>query len=263
MDPSDTVLVAAADALRLSAADLSRILSFNTALPLARAATIDEAQLVERRLKHLEIRTMVASDAELGMDETGPTKVRAIDLDNNGVSAYQTPELPAHRFEWRDLELVVVGRLTVKRVELKEEPTARSESQILDASEFFRDEAILDLYTSKQITPYRIAANSFDFSCLGKKKGLMAGQNFSALLDVFREFASHAGFDDSYNSVRRALEPVWPSQQENESSGWRRERPGKYSVGTVTEVSNEFQFQLYSRLRYFVQCKVKATDEDS
>lgn len=262
IDPGEAALAEAADALRLTAADLARILSFNMPLPLARAATIDEAELVERRLTRLEIGTMVVSDAELGLDGTGPIKVRAIDVDDDGVRAFQTPELPAHQFEWEDLELVVVGRLIVKRVELKEEQTGRSENQILDASEFFTDEAVLDLYTSQQTAPYRIAANSFDFSCLGNRKGLLAGKNLSALLELFREFARQAEFDDSYNSVRKALEAVWPSQQENESRGWHRERPGKYSVGTVTEVNNEFQFQRYSRLRYLVWSKLEATTDE-
>ena len=40
---------------------------------------------------------------------------------------------------------------------------------------------------------------------------------------------------------------------ETQSSGWRRERPGKLSVGVATTKSNETQFTRYSRLRYWEQ----------
>jgi hypothetical protein len=141
----------------------------------------------------------------------------------------------------------------VKRVELKEQKGVRAENRILDASEFATDETVVDLYTNRQAVPYRIAANSFDFSCLEKNKGLVATENISTLLNLIREHAPHAEYDDSFQSVRKALEVVWPSDQQNESSGWRRERPGKYSIGSVTELSTETQFLRYSRLRYYFQ----------
>ena len=140
------------------------------------------------------------------------------------------------------------ARLTIKRVELKERKGGRAENSILDSSEFVTDETVVDLYTRKQTMPYRIAANSFDFSCLGSSKGLLAGQNLIRLLQLFRERAPQVEFDDSFNSVRKTLEPVWPSNQQNESSGWRRERPGKYSIGSVMVLNNEMQFSRYSRL---------------
>lgn len=239
-----------ADLLRLQAADLALILSLRLPLPLARAATIDEASLVERRLSNLGFNTRIVSDAELGTDTAAPIKVRALEIDDAQIFAFQTPEAPAIRIAWTDFVLFVVGRLTVKRVELKEQKGARLENRILDASEFTTDETAVDLYTREQTTPYRITANSFDFSCLGRNKGLLASDNISRLINVFRQHAPYAGFDDSFNSVRKALEPVWPSEQQNESSGWRRERPGKYSIGSVTELSNEMQFLRYSRLRY-------------
>jgi hypothetical protein len=158
--------------------------------------------------------------------------------------------------------LLVTGRLIVKRVELKEQKGKRAENSILDASEFFTDEAVIELYTSEQAAPYRIAANSFDFSCLDDKKSLIAGENIAVLVNLFRDYAPRAVFDDSYNSVRKGLEAVWASEQQNETRGWRRERPGKYSIGSVNETSNESQFLRYSRLRYYLLRQAKTnTDE--
>jgi hypothetical protein len=149
--------------------------------------------------------------------------------------------------------LLVVGRLVIKRVELKERKGKRAENTIMDTSEFVTDETVVDFYTRQQAMPYRIAANGFDFSCLGASKGLLAAENISRLLQLFRERASQLEFNDSFNSMRKVLEPVWPSAQQNEASGWRRERPGKYSIGSVMELNNENQFSRYSRLRHYLQ----------
>jgi hypothetical protein len=51
--------------------------------------------------------------------------------------------------------------------------------------------------------------------------------------------------------LRQILDLVWTAQQETQSSGWRRERPGKLSVGVATINSNEVQFTRYSRLRRY------------
>jgi hypothetical protein len=243
-------LAEAADLLRLRPEDLSRILIAGTPLPLARSATIDEAQLVQRRLSLLGIDSIIMPDAEPGTDSSGVMKVRALEIEESGLYVYQTPETPFIEISWSDLVLLVVGRLIVKRVELKERKAARAENSILHSSEFATDETVADFFTRKQTMPYRIAANSFDFSCLGSRKGLLVGENIARLLELFREHAPHAEYDDAFNSVRKTLEPVWPSEQQHESSGWRRDRPGKYSIGSVMELSNEMQFLRYSRLRH-------------
>lgn len=261
---TDENRAAAVDLLRLSGADLDRILSSEIPLPLARAATMDEATLIKRRLDSLGINSDIMSEAASPSD-AGAIKLRALEIEEAGVFAYQTPETPAIQFVWSDVLLLVVGRLIVKRVELKEQKgkRARAENRITDSSEFVTDETVVDLYTRKQATPYRIMANSFDFSCLAQSKGLMAGENMSTLLKLIREQAPQAEYDDSFNSVRKALEAVWPSERQNESSGWRRERPGKYSIGSVMERSNETQFQRYSRLRYYLQTGAKPKSDDA
>ena len=262
-DPGEAGLREAAELLRLRPEELARILSSTKPLPLARAATIDEASLVQRRLGAIGIETRIVAEAEPGTDAMGPIRVRALDIDEAGIYAYQTPESPAIHIPWSDFVLLVTGRLTVRRVELKEEK-ARVENRILDASEFVTDETVVDLYTTKNTTAYRIAASSFDFSCLENKKGLVAAENISTLIRLFRDYAPHVEYDDSFNSVRKTLEFVWPSEQQNESSGWRRERPGKYSIGSVTALSNDSQFLRYSRLCYQLRTEATTkTNDDS
>lgn len=243
----------AADLLRLRADDLKRILTAATALPLARAATIEDAQLIQRRLKPLGIDCGIMADAETGTDGPALIRVRGLEIEESEVLAYQTPDAPFIALAWCDCMLLVTGRVMVKRVELNERKGKRGENSILDSSEFVTDETFVDLYARTQTMPFRIAANNFDFSCLGSRKGLLVGENIVRLIQLLRKQAPHAEYDDSFNSLRKTLEPVWPSEQENESLGWRRDRPGKYSIGSVIEMSNEMQFSRYSRLRRYVQ----------
>ncbi len=247
---TDEQMAEAADLLKLAPESLQRILSTELALPLARAATIDEAMLVERRLNRLGIDNVIVTDDELGSVEARPVRVRSMDIGADSMHLYQMPETPGIEVLWSDLVLVVLGRLVVKRVEVREQKAARDENRILDANEFFTDEAVLEFYVAGQPTPFRITANGFDFSCLGEMKGLVAGENLLALLGLFRARAPQLEVDESYKLARKALDAVWPSQQENVAAGWRRDRPGKYTIGSATEISNEMQFQRYSRLRH-------------
>lgn len=259
---SEPNLTEAADLLRLATEDLSRILSAAIPLPLARAASLDEAMLVQRRLSAIGIESVIFPDGERPAETRELIKVRAIDLDEGGLYAYQSPDAPSIYLPWSDLVLLVSGRLLVKRIELKEQKAKRAENRIIAASEFATDETVIDFYRHDQTTPYRIAANSFDFSCLGAEKSLLSGENLASLVRLFREKAPHALFDDSFNEVRKTLEPVWPSTQVNESSGWRREWPGKISLGTATELNNETQFLRYSRLRYHLLTQYNSETKD-
>src|SRR5215510_3965072 len=78
-----------------------------------------------------------------------------------------------------------------------------------------------------------------------------AGEGTAGYERVLVARAVNAEFDDSYPRVRNLLELAWGTQQENQSSGWRRSAPGKLSVGLSTTKSNETQFTRYSRLRYY------------
>jgi hypothetical protein len=251
----------AATLLRLTSIELQRIIELKMPMPVARAATLDEALLVQRRLGAMGIGTRVVTDAELGGEETGTTKVRSVAFDAAGIKAFPTPETAAIDIRWSDFELMVAGRLITRRVEVKEQKGGREDNSIVGSSEFFTDEPVFELHTTGPGSPYRFAANSFDFSCLGEQKSLMAAENLATLLKRFSDDAPQAGSDETYNLVRKALETVWPSQQQNESGGWRRERPGKYIVGSTTETSNERQFTRYSRLRYFLFAEAKETKQ--
>lgn len=260
---SQTEEAEAAEVLKLSQTDLARIMSGEGPLPVARTGSIDEAHLIQRRLRRLGLETRIVADEEL-VNEAASVRVRAVDIDDECLWAYQTPESSAIQLPWSDLLLFVMGRLLVKRIALTEQRAARNENRILDSSEFFTDESVLDFYAAKDATTYRINANSFDFSCLRTRKKLLVAENMSVLVEVFQDHAPHAEWDDSYGAARNALDAVWPAEQHNESSGWRRDRPGKHVIGSTTKVSNATQFLKYSRLRYHFQRTLPTeTNEDA
>lgn len=249
---STEVINSAASLLHLPSGDVKRIVDFGVALPLARTATSDDALLISGRLKTMGISSVVVSDEQLLLKESPPAQIRGLIIDERGMTPKLSVGDEAVEIGWDNIELIVTGRRITKRVESKERKGRRGEGEIVDANEFFADDAIMDVYSKERNGNLRLLANSFDFSCL-EHKSLVAAENFRLLLNFIRQSAPHAQHDDSYNSIRQVLGLVWPSDQQTGSRGWSRERPGKYSVEAVTVISNEIQFTRYSRLRYLMK----------
>jgi hypothetical protein len=249
--PHDQSLAEAGKLLKLNLDIIQRTVVAGVPLPLARTASGDEALLILERLQDLGLQTMCLSDPDLGLRDGCITRVRSLQFEANGllVSAHGGKEID--EVSWSDIILLVSGRLVEKKVEVQERVTRKSENELLDTSQFFADESVFDIYVSSPERAWRVCANSFDFSCLDHRKTLIAGENLTRLRDLIASNSANLQLDDSYNSLRPLLEPVWILDQETQSRGWRRERPGKYSLGAATINNNEKQFTLYSRLRYY------------
>lgn len=239
-------LTEAAGLLKLSTENLQKIIAETRPLPVALTSSRDEAELVLKRLADLGLQTLTLSDDEL--DVSSVKRVKAMNLDEQSLTIQQAGIRDTTEIHWRDVVLIVTARLFVRRVEIQERKTRNVENEIVHASEFSSDEAVIDFYSSTDSQTWRVSANGFDFSCLGAKKTLVANENISRLQQLFMDHAPHAKLDDSYRRLRHVLDLVWGSQQETQSSGWRRERPGRLSVGVATINSNESQFTRYSRL---------------
>ena len=248
---TDDAVSEAAGLLKLSVENLKRIIVEKVPLPLACTASREEAELVLNRLRDVGLQTIVLSDDELGASETSVKRIKSMSVDDEYAILQQAGTRDQVEVRWKDVVLIVAGRLFVKRVEIQERKTRRPENEIVQSSEFSSDEAVVDFYTSTQPQTWRINANGFDFSCLGKQKTLIANENISRLRQFIAANAPHAIVDDSYKKLRQTLDLVWTAQQETQSSGWRRDRPGKLSVGVATINSNEVQFTRYSRLRRY------------
>ena len=249
---SQEVVAQAAELLKLSADKLHEILSEGTPLPVARTASREEAELVFQRLQELGLSCLNISDQELCLNDNTVKRVKSMNLADESLAIQLAGVAEEIVLAWTDIVLILSARLIETRVEISERINRKPEKEILDASEFFRDEAVIDFYTSSHSSTWRVSANGFDFSCLGTEKALIANENFSRLKRAIISRAMNANVDESYQRLRKVLELVWSTQPDIQSSGWRREAPGKLSVGMATTKSNESQFTRYSRLRFYL-----------
>jgi hypothetical protein len=237
--------------LKLSEENFQEILSLALPLPVARTASREEAELVTTRLQDLGMRSLMLSDQDLGLTDNVVKRVKSMIFEDEYLVIQQSGAAEEIIVPWTDIVLILPARLFETRFEMTERMTRKPENEILDTSEFFTDEAVIDFYTSTHEFTWRVGANGFDFSCLGHEKALVANENIGRLQRLIVAKALNADVDDSYRAVRNVLEFAWAMQPETQSSGWRRERPGKLSVGMATTKSNETQFTRYSRLRFF------------
>jgi hypothetical protein len=248
---SPDALAEAADLLRLEAAQLSACVEARAALPLARAATEEEAELITRRLGALGLTVEAVADEDLGASKL-PKRIRALEIGGDELVGRGGPDEESRGVAWGDVELFVVGRIFTKRVEVEEvKKRLKGRQELIDARELLFDEAVLDIFDASRegAAGWRIMAESFDYSCLGAGKGLLARDNFDRLVGMLRARAASAGFDGDYARLRHLLAAVWPQAERTESLGLRRSRPGRLSTEAVTIASNEAQFTRYSRLR--------------
>jgi hypothetical protein len=241
----------AATLLKLSTENMQQLMSQSVPMPVARTGSREEAELVTVRLRDLGLNCVTVSDEELGFSDNVVKRVRAMSFADEHVVIYHSGSEQAS-FNWSDVVLILPARLIETRMEIKERMSRKKENEILETNEFFRDEVVIDFYTAAHSFTCRVGASGFDFSCLGSEKALVANENIARLQRLIVAKAVNARFDDSYQRVRNLLELVWSTQPETQSSGWRRERPGKLSVGVATTKSNESQFTRYSRLRYYL-----------
>ncbi|HSL54895.1 MAG TPA: hypothetical protein VK868_10900 [Pyrinomonadaceae bacterium] len=250
---STEILADAAALLKLSTENVQQLMSQSVPTPVARTASREEAELVTLRLRDLGLKCVIVSDEDLGLSpsETNVKRVRAMSFEGDRVVISHSGSEQLS-ITWSDVSLILTARLIETRLEIKERMTRKKENEILDTNEFFRDEAVIDFYTAGHSFTWRVGATGFDFSCLGSEKALVVNENISRLRQLIIAKAVNAQFDDSYQRVRNLLELVWSTQPETQSSGWRRERPGKLSVGVATTKSNESQFTRYSRLQYYL-----------
>ena len=252
MGPNQTSSIAGssladiAEVLHLTTTEVESAVGVGCRIPLARAATPEEASLLSDKLERLGIVVEILKEDTLSLD-LPTTKIRRLEFSDQGLAA--TPLSGGGiSAPWDDLILIVTGRVLVNRVEV-EERRRRGRSQPLDSRELFSDEPMVDLYTRSDDVACRISPGSFDFSCLGTKKAMTAFENLVTLINLLKTRAPNVEVDDAYRSLRPVLANVWPLEPQTSKGEWRRSSVGKVVVSTVTTIDNEIQFNSYSRLR--------------
>ena len=249
-DQSRNSLTDLAELLKLPVDKIEAIVSGNERLPLARTGTREEAELLSERLHELGLQTETLSDEELGISERSVIRVRSILFDEEQLQVRASGRREPSALRYTDLILLVQGRLLIKTTAIKERKARGAENEILEASEFYSDQLVADLYSSAYDQTWRIEANNFDFSCLNDRKALVVRENMATLIETFALKAPAILIDNSYDRYRALLDLVWGSEKVTRSDGWRRDAPGRVTVGATTIHSNESQLTRYSRLKY-------------
>src|ERR1041384_4122230 len=245
-DVPHDALVEAAQLARLEPAQLQRMLAARAPLPLARTAVRSEAELLDRSLASLNLRTEIVSDEALATT-VSPQRVRRLEWTDEALTAWTSAADAGARVMWADVVLVVVGRIRRRQIEV-EEKRRRTELEVVETREFYEDEGVLDLYLRAAANNWRIMAASFDYSCLDEQKSLLAAENFTRLVAQLGQRAPAAVFDHDYAFLRPLLQAAWPVVEQTTSGGVRRER-GRLRLSATTHVTNEAQFTRYGRLR--------------
>jgi hypothetical protein len=245
-------LAEAAALLRLETDALREMLGARVALPLARAAKLEEAMFIEERLRALGFGVEIVPDEVLAVETSPPARVRRLEFEEEGLKGWSGVGGEARAVGWDEVALLVRGHLFAKRVEVEEgRGRLGMEKSLVEAREMFEDESVLDVFTNSAGggAHWRIAADNFDYTSLGARKTLLARENFLTLVETLRTRAVAAPYDDEYRRLRHLLAAAWPLSERTASGGLRRERPGKFNVEAVTHISNETQFTRYARLR--------------
>ncbi len=246
---AESVLQQIATRSDLKLPDLQSAWRAGATLPLAQANTNQQAEELIDEFRVLGIQTALVSNEDLN-DSAANKKIRALEFSDDGLTGLAGVSGERVFEKWSDLTLLVTGRLQVNNVE-EVVRRKRGGNKPVDRREFANDESIFDLYSRSAKEGWRIAADNFDFSCLGPRKGITAFENFRSLVNLLRERAENLEVDDSYLTVRPLLAKLWPPGASTRSGGWRRMGAGKFDMSTVTSTDNENQFANYSRL---LQC---------
>lgn len=257
-----TQIAEAAQLLKLSPENVRAVLAESVPLPVARSTSSADAELVVERLNEMGLKCLAVSDEDLGLSfsDYNIKRVKSMSMADAYLTIQQAGTVDHTDILWSEIVLILPGRLRETRLEIKEAIGGKREKELLDATELFRDEVVLDFYSANHSATWRVSTGGFDFSCLGGEMTLIANENIERLRRLLVEKSVNAQLDDSYGRVRNLLELAWGSRQETQASGWQRERPGKLSVGVATTKTNEAQFTRYSRLRYYL-CLRPATSE--
>jgi hypothetical protein len=139
---SAEIIREAATLLKLKEPDLETLLGEDVPLPLARTASREEADLIFDRLQNLGFRVVTL------VDEGAVRRVKSMAFEDSQLTIQSGHTKDEVEVPWSNILLLVPARLIEKRVEVKEVKSRRAENELLDASEFFSDETVIDIYLS-------------------------------------------------------------------------------------------------------------------
>ncbi len=232
MDPEDAGLLAGA----------------GVPLPLARVESETVAAVLAERLEGHGLDCTIIADAELAPDEA-PTRLRGIEFcdDELRFTDFNTGAVVA--VAPTEVTVIVTGVLATSRIDSLEKRRRRGNVKVIDETATSSDEPVLDIYTRLHPLGFRVYTAGFDFSGLGGKKGLLAGENLARLTSMLSVTCAYARLVTDYGRVRAGLGPVWEVDERRDGKGLQRSGFGRREFGAVATTSNLRQFTRYSRLQ--------------
>lgn len=237
----------AARMTRLEKEALQKLFGAGKPLPLARAESAKEAEIVKTRLVEIGVETRIFSDEDLSAEKL-PRRLRGLEFGVDKIRLFLFNEEETHEISRDDFALIVTGALFERRVESLEHSGKKDEKKILETNETSADTALIDIYSRADKIGYRITASGFDFSCLGAEKGILARENLQKVIERLKEFAPGAKFVDDYLKVRAFLGGVWETEQTTGAQDVKRKSFGKFNRQNTVIINNLAQFTKYSRL---------------
>ena len=242
-----------AQALQIELSEAEAFLAANKCLPVQRCSNRQEAELVAALIRTCGIGASVIADEELHLrQELLRARRLALvggQLDIRHASGEST--LPIS-----EIGLLVIGVLKNKRTDFAERGTGitRNANQVVEFSEYYSDEMLLDVYTTTGRSSFRIKSDSFDYSGLVSPLAFRIELNFQAAINQLLSGIPHAILDNDFSKVHHLLARAWPERSHSEARGVKRAGPGYKPVAQSSIVSdNRDQFERYSRLMFFTQ----------
>lgn len=232
---------------RIETEILRKLFESKTPLPLARAESEKEAEIVRQRFEENGIETVLLSDEKIAA-ETAPVRLRGMEFSGDKIYLIHFNTDDVFEKSREELELIVTGASFQKRVEATERRNKKGENSLLGATETASDEKLFDIYFRGDDAGFRIEQKGFDFSCLEDEKGILAAENISKLAKRLQSLAPAAKLIEDYLPNRAVIGQVWEIAERKDSKGLVRENFGKFNLGNVTTVSNLEQFTRYSRM---------------
>lgn len=232
-----------------SSIDLGSIIGSNLPLPIARVESQKLADVLVEKLDRIGMRCSVISDADLAA-ERPPVRLQGLAIKEKHYEFIDFNTRSVTEVSFDELALIVQGQLSQTRTEMLEKRRRKAETKVIDETAMSVDESILDIYTRTDRIGFRVYQAGFDFSCLGGRKGLIAGENMRRLAAVLAESAPNARVIDGYARVRQLLGGVWEVESRSDPQGLKRSGFGKVEFGKVATTSNLQQFSKYSRLQW-------------
>ncbi len=240
----DSLVEQLATRFRLKPDELRVAVVTGTPLPLSTYSSSHDSSCAVNELRRMGLESCSVSDSDL--NAIPYRNIRSFEFSDAGVTGISRNGRERWFMAWREISLIVTGRLFTHRLEI-DEKRSRSSVKPLDRRELTQDRSVIDLYSKADEAPWRIAVNEFDFSCLGERKALTAFDNANLLIQFLIE-QSDAELNDSYGRVKAVLANVWPLQSATKEGRSQRPRAGRNEISTVTASDNETQFNNYSRM---------------